>query len=316
MNFLFLPRKSRFLLLLFSILSLVSCANLKSLETKKNTPSALTTTPLPVLENDAQGIVVVPAATATPNQLVPFGAAQKVGLILGPGAIKAFAHIGALRELSKAKIPIVGIVGIELGALVGALYSQKGQIFEPEWQMMKMKEDDLLNRSLLGATKQREVSSIGPFLKMAFSDRKNEDARIPFACAALNTAKHTIYMMAKGAYTAMLPYCLPIPPLFQPFNQNIAAAHDLKTSADYLRSRGATYIILVNVINTNQFDDYPFWGMIAHSVLQQIKSVDYVIQVPLDEFLLTDFDKRKEMIQRGSLAAQKSIPEIQAKLGL
>lgn len=240
----------------------------------------------------------------------------KIGIILGPGAIKTFAHIGALQEISKAKLPVTGIVGIEMGSLIGALYAQKGQIFEPEWQMLKIKEDELIEKSLLGTIKQKQVNSFDKFIKMAFADRKNEDAKMSFSCPTLNTSNNSISMMSKGAYSSILPYCLPIPPLFNSFNHNIAAVHDLKTSADYLRTQGATYIILINVIDTNLSDEHPFWSVIAHSLLQQSKNVDYIIQIPLNEFSLTDFDKRREMIQRGRQTVQKLIGEIQNNLGL
>ena len=48
---------------------------------------------------------------------------KKVGLALGAGSVKGFAHIGVLQELEKAGIPIDMISGSSMGAIVGGIYS-------------------------------------------------------------------------------------------------------------------------------------------------------------------------------------------------
>ena len=49
---------------------------------------------------------------------------RKVGLALGSGAARGFAHIGVLTVLEKEGIPIDMIAGTSAGALIGALYAQ------------------------------------------------------------------------------------------------------------------------------------------------------------------------------------------------
>ena len=145
----------------------------------------------------------------------------KIGLILGPGALRAYAHIGVIEELSKLRAPIVAVTGIEMGALVGAIYSNKGQPFDVEWQMMKIKDDDLVDRG-----------NINDFMGMVFANNRVESAKVPFACPALNMQKQQVFMMNRGSYTQMLPYCLSFPPLFKPFQNNVAGVLDLKTAVD------------------------------------------------------------------------------------
>lgn len=48
---------------------------------------------------------------------------KKVGLVLGGGAAKGFAHIGVLKVLEEAGIPIDYIAGTSMGAVVGGLYA-------------------------------------------------------------------------------------------------------------------------------------------------------------------------------------------------
>jgi NTE family protein len=48
---------------------------------------------------------------------------RKVILALGAGGARGLAHIGVIRALKEADIPIDGIAGISFGAIIGALYS-------------------------------------------------------------------------------------------------------------------------------------------------------------------------------------------------
>ena len=48
---------------------------------------------------------------------------KKVGVVLSGGGAKGMAHIGALKVIEDAGIPIDYIVGTSMGAIIGGLYS-------------------------------------------------------------------------------------------------------------------------------------------------------------------------------------------------
>ena len=48
---------------------------------------------------------------------------KKVGVVLSGGGAKGMAHIGALKVIEDAGIPIDYIVGTSIGAIIGGLYS-------------------------------------------------------------------------------------------------------------------------------------------------------------------------------------------------
>ena len=48
---------------------------------------------------------------------------KKIGLALGGGGARGWAHIGALRALEDHNIPIDCLAGTSIGALVGAFYT-------------------------------------------------------------------------------------------------------------------------------------------------------------------------------------------------
>ena len=50
-------------------------------------------------------------------------AARTVGIALGGGSARGFAHIGVLQALEEAKVPISVVAGTSAGSLVGAFYA-------------------------------------------------------------------------------------------------------------------------------------------------------------------------------------------------
>lgn len=266
-----------------------------------------------------------PSPTPTPTLQAPLtvGSNPKVGLILGPGALRAFAHVGVVQEFAKTKIPIQAIVGIEMGSLVAAIYANKGQPYDVEWQMMKLKESELIQKSLLsGQVSSGEVKSLNEFINLALSSAKAENSKISYACPAYHMGKSQVYLMNRGNFAEMLPFCLAFPPLFKPFQQNIAGVLDLKAAVEYVRSKGANYVVYVDLLSgplslkSAGGENQVLWSLTAEALSRPEKGLDYVIHVPLQDYDLLDFNRRREMIQSGRRTALEAIQQISKKLGL
>ncbi|MFQ5841019.1 MAG: patatin-like phospholipase family protein, partial [Thermodesulfobacteriota bacterium] len=48
---------------------------------------------------------------------------KKIGLVLGSGSARGWAHIGVIRALAEAGIRVDCVAGTSIGALVGAVYA-------------------------------------------------------------------------------------------------------------------------------------------------------------------------------------------------
>ena len=57
------------------------------------------------------------------NGLILTTSMPSIGLALGSGAARGWAHIGVLRELERAGISALIVWGTSIGALVGAAYA-------------------------------------------------------------------------------------------------------------------------------------------------------------------------------------------------
>lgn len=328
-NFSFLLKRNKQVLLLLSLLFVVSCQHLRTrdeIEAEKETskseiPSGAVQPPRYEIPTPQPSTPEPPPAQASPIPAIP-----KIGLILGPGGARAYGHIGALQQLTRLKVPIYATVGIEWGAPIAALLSSKGQVYDVEWQMFKLKDEELAKKSLLGTNvKGNDVTLMKEFFQTAFGRQKVEEFHRPFGCPAYNLAKNQVYMMSRGFVEQLMPYCLPYPPNFKPYNRNVSAMRDLKMAADYLRSQGANYILLVNVLGRDggkkplvketDSAEAVMWSELGSFYAKPQAGVDAVISVELDQYLVTDFEKRREIMQKGAELSQKPIGSWARKLG-
>ena len=78
------------------------------------------------------GLVRAQAGKTRP-EVRPAGG-KTIGLALGGGSARGFAHIGVLQALDEAKIPVSVVAGTSAGSLVGAFYAAG---FSP-WKMQEV----------------------------------------------------------------------------------------------------------------------------------------------------------------------------------
>jgi len=65
-------------------------------------------------------------------------------VILGGGAAKGFAHIGAWRAIQEAGIPVAGIIGTSTGAMMGAAFAGGRSIEEMEERSRRLRRRDVM----------------------------------------------------------------------------------------------------------------------------------------------------------------------------
>jgi NTE family protein len=250
----------------------------------------------------------------------------KIGLILGPGAAKTYAHIGVLQELQRQKIPIHAVVGVEFAAPMAALFAWKGLANDVEWQMFKLKEESFSNTRLLSNNSLPiQMGDIKDFIKTVFYGLKAEDLKKPFACPSLNMNKNQFFMLSRGQLEQMLPYCWPYAPLFKPYSQSVSGVNDVKAMADYLRAQGSNHILLINVLGGNLYkksslptDSQTFvtWSEIATLYSKPGPAVDSVVTLNLDPYSLNDISLNREIKNKGADLSIAPLKNFAERMGL
>ena len=291
-------------------------------------PSPLTT--IPGLSREESPRVDSPTggnAPAAPTPLVPtlkVPHVPRIGIILGPGGARTYAHIGFLRQLQKHRWNIQGIVGIEMAAPIAALYAHKEQINEVEWQYFKIKEDEILGSKQYKG-KAVAMNSFAEQLKNIFQNLQTRDLKIPFGCPALNLNTGKDFLMSRGTVSNLVELCTPYPPLFLPYKQNVSGIRELKSAADFLRKQGANFIILVNVISDknrrdffrskNESMEHVVWNELALKFSRSGFGIDATINMDLGNTDISDFSNKKSLIQAGEKACERDIESLSSRLG-
>lgn len=311
-------------LIFLSVVLLVGCQPQSKKPDTTQVPPALSPTP-PKSQTQGSSEVVNPVATPTPSETPATEAAKpgekaKVALILGPGGLRAYAHAGVLQEIHRSKAQVVAVGGLEMGALAAALYSQKPQAFEAEWQMMKLKEQDFFDRGLMGGSSAKDLSQWNDYLKSVFGSARLEDGRLPFACVTLQLDRQQSMVVSKGVISQNLAGCMAFPPLFKPEDRFIAGADQLGLLAQFFRQKGATHIIYVDLLSdrsrslSKDESTAVIWSLVSSSLQAQLPLVQEILKVPISGEL-NQFSQRKDLIQKGKEATAKNLNSILQKIG-
>jgi NTE family protein len=96
----------------------------------------------------------------------------KVGLALGGGAARGLAHVGVLRELERAEIPIDVIVGTSMGAIIGGAYAADPNALELEHRVRDVLSSDEFRKNRLNFLRETKSERGGLLFSVANLVRK------------------------------------------------------------------------------------------------------------------------------------------------
>ncbi len=311
-NFLFTP-----LLFALAFSFLTACQTVK-----KPTPRPIPAPNEPVITGGSQQ----PQATPPPEDFL-YRKAPKVGLILGPGGMRAFAHVGVLKEFARAKIPIDAIVGMEWGSLFAGIYSQQGQVNDVEWKALQIKESDVPGKAWLSARiKPEQISIMNGYLTTSVGTTGLEKSKIPFSCPAANIRDNKVTWLSRGSMRDAMSKCIPYLPYYADNNGFLASPFAIEEAAAYLRSKGAQLIIFVNVLSegalfpnrlvSEYYAENVLWSEARrHLSKRQIPGVNVIMPIATGDKSLLDFDQRRFFIDAGSRSARDQVNGLVSQYG-
>lgn len=294
------------------ILSVVCVLALLSCQTTKTTPTTNNGKTTPGNSEKPTGQTTKPAL-----KLVNL---PKLGIILGPGAFKTYAHLGVLREFEKLGFKIHAIVGLEWGSLVGAIYSMKGKANDLEWQLSKLKKTDLpANGNFNSSFQSGQIKELSKYLDTVFQQSKVEGGSIPFACPSLLLKNGKTAWWQEGPTKPAIEKCLAFPPLYNSHSGWVASAFDVTESAKKLREMGSEVVVFVNVLARgnvlkegrmqNQDENEIIWWDGVNSINTIQSGLDWIIGVHTRNYDILDFEARQSFVlfgqEFGSAAAKK-----------
>lgn len=142
---------------------------------------------------------------------------QRVGVVLGSGSARGWAHIGVLRALMEAGIVPDIICGCSIGALVGAACAN-GDLDKLEAWVMKLTRRDVIRFMDLsfnggGLLKGERLMA---YFAEHFFDRDFEQLPTQFGCVATDLTTGREVWFREGSVAAAVRAAIAMPGLFTP----------------------------------------------------------------------------------------------------
>lgn len=139
-----------------------------------------------------------------------------IGLALGSGSARGWAHIGVLRTLQEAGIQPAVVCGTSIGAFVGATYAA-GQLDKLEKWLAGLGWTDVLSFFDVGFNggllKGEKLMS---FFGERFTDPDFASLQRPFACVATDLGSGREVWLREGSVTEAVRASIATPGLFSP----------------------------------------------------------------------------------------------------
>lgn len=175
----------------------------------------------------------------------------KVGLILGSGAARGWAHIGVIQALRDAGLHVDIVCGTSIGALVGAVYANNRLDALDEWVRTLSVRDvvSFMDLTLTGGVLKGE--RLMAFFRQRFLDRNIEALDLPFGAVATSLYGGTEVWLRSGSTLAAVRASIALPALFAPVRHNAQILVDgglvNPVPVSLARAMGADILIAVDL---------------------------------------------------------------------
>jgi NTE family protein len=175
----------------------------------------------------------------------------RVGLALGAGGIKGWAHVGVLKVLHKAGVPVDLMAGASAGALIGPLYAARRDPAEMERTALQFSLADYVDWFLRGLSLGPSVGTIASELWRTYGRLTFAELAVPFAVVAHDVATGARLVLDDGRVSTAVEASIRPPFWGRPVafrdHRLIDGGLQMPVPADVVRDMGADIIIAVNV---------------------------------------------------------------------
>ncbi|MGH0028242.1 MAG: patatin-like phospholipase family protein, partial [Myxococcota bacterium] len=153
-----------------------------------------------------------------------------VGLVLGGGGARGFAHLGALRALEEAEVPIDFVGGTSIGSIIGA-FPAKGLSATESQEVCRRYISSLFDPTL-PLVSLLAGRRIGERLEQALGGGEIEDLLVPFFCVATNLSQAEAVVHRRGSLFRAVRSSISLPGILPP----VAMGRDLYVDGGLLNN--------------------------------------------------------------------------------
>jgi NTE family protein len=175
----------------------------------------------------------------------------RIGLALGGGSARGWAHIGVLRALEQAGVRPDLVCGTSIGALVGAAYVA-GELDRLERWALGLQLGDVVGLADVSLSAGLlKGDRLMQFLRKNFDDRPIEQLGIPFAAVATSLQTGAEVWLRSGSTLDAVRASLALPGIFTPVRRDDALLVDgglaNPVPVSLARALGADIVVAVDL---------------------------------------------------------------------
>ena len=252
----------------------------------------------------------------------------KLGLALGGGAARGFAHIGVIQVLEENGIKPDMVVGTSAGSVVAAFYASGKSGAQLQWLADSMDESQLtdwtvpfMSRGILRG------EALGRYINTQLNGAKIEDLKIPLGIVATDLQTGDGILFRRGDIATAVRASSAVPSVFEPVRignkDYVDGGLVSPVPVLYARQMGADIVIAVDI--SSRPEDAKTTDMLkvllqtfsimGKSISQlEMAQAEVVVRPAMSDVGSTEFAARKKSIEAGRAAMKLALPALKAAL--
>ncbi|CAE6742216.1 hypothetical protein R20943_02484 [Paraburkholderia aspalathi] len=253
----------------------------------------------------------------------------RVGLALGGGAARGFAHIGVIKALEARNIQVDLVAGTSAGSVVGALYASGMNGFALNKLALTMDEASISDWAMPFRTRGfLQGVALQNYLNTTLNNRPIEKMAKPLGVVATDLKTGQPILFQRGNTGIAVRASCSVPSIFEPVkiggHEYVDGGLVSPVPASFARKMGADFVIAVDIsqrpesgLTASSFDVLMQTFTIMGQTIKAYeldKYADIVIRPNLAAMSGSDFSQRNAAILAGEEAVAKMMPELQRKM--
>ena len=275
------------------------------------------------------------AGCATPPATPPIGVtpqpvkkAPRLGLALGGGAARGFAHVGVIQVLEEAGLKPDLVVGTSAGSLVASFYAS-GKTGAQLQQVADTMEEAAFTDWTLPVFSRGVLrgEALARYVNAQVGGRLLEDMPLPLGIVATDLNSGQGVLFRRGDTGTAVRASSAVPAVFQPVK---ISGHDYvdgglvsPVPVRYARQMGADLVLAVDISSAPEgnpadgtlqilLQTFAIMGRSINSF--ELRDADVVVRPALTGVKSADFAARQRSIAAGRVAMQQALPQLRRLL--
>ena len=254
----------------------------------------------------------------------------KIGLALGGGAARGFAHVGVIAVLEEAGLKPQIVVGTSAGSLVAALYATGKTSAQLQQTALNMEEVAITDWMLpIFGRGMFRGEALARYVNELTANRLIENMAIPLGIVATDLNNGQAVLFQKGDTGTAVRASSAVPAVFVPVKINGREYVDgglvSPVPVRFARQMGADIVVAVDISNppeANPATDtlqilLQTFAIMGKSINQyELKDADVVVRPSQVGLKSADFSARQRAIDAGRAAMLAALPALKARLAL